>query len=76
MNSDDLLTHIMAIKEGQAKLATKMEVLSAAVMGAEQPGLVQKVEALEAAKNWTWGVGSVVMFLMGVVEWLVHRHPK
>jgi hypothetical protein len=62
---DDLLT----------RMDERLMHVREAVMGGAQPGLVQKVEDLQAARNWTWGVGAGITFVAGLAEWIFHR-PK
>jgi putative N-acetylmannosamine-6-phosphate epimerase len=57
------------------KLSADVETVKHAVMGNGQPGLVQRVDSLEANKNQLWGVGGAITFLAGVAEWFFHRKP-
>lgn len=72
--TDELLTHIIQIKERQASLFEKVENIEKAVGGNGQPGLMQKVEELQASKNRIWGAGTVLAVLAGAAEWFLHRH--
>lgn len=74
MNNEQLiLEHLVELKSGQAELSARIQGLEKAVLGDGQPGLAQKVEALEASKNRVWGVGAAITFLGGIAEWLLHR---
>lgn len=68
-----LLEHIMEIKVSIANSSARLTAIEKAVSGNGQPGLAQKVEDLQASKNWMWGLGTAVTFLAGIAEWLFHR---
>ena len=55
------------------RLDERTERIDRTLNGNGQPGLVQKVEGLEASKNRVWGVGAAVTFIGGLVEYLFHR---
>jgi hypothetical protein len=65
--------HLLDIKETLGRVDGRLAGLEKAVLGDGQPGLAQKVEDLQAAKNWTWGGGAVLTFLAGLAEYLFHR---
>lgn len=71
--SDELLSHIIEIKTTLAGQDVKLDNLERAVLGGDQPGLTQKVEALEANKNWLWGAGAAVTALWSCAEFLFHH---
>ena len=72
--SDLQQDHIIALTAAVARIEAKLDGISRDVSGNGQPGLVQKVEDLEASRNRMWGAGAVLTFLGGVAEWLFHRH--
>lgn len=65
-----------SIKENLGRQDERLITIETAVMGNGQPGLAQKVEALQSAKNWTWGFGAAITFLLGSIESWLHlgRH--
>ena len=56
------------------RMDERLNHIREAVLGGEQPGLVQKVEGLQGDRNITWGVGMGVSFVAGLAEWLFHRN--
>jgi hypothetical protein len=69
---NDVITHLIEIKSTLSAQDVKLDKLESAVLGNGQPGLMQKVEDLQSAKNWTWGAGSAITFLLGMLETLLH----
>lgn len=74
ISEDALLQHIVDIKSGIGNIDTRLGGLERAVTGNGQPGLVQKVESLDGSRKWFAGAGAAITFLLGVAEWLIHRH--
>lgn len=66
--AETLLDHLIDIKQTLAGQNEKLDALERAVLGNGQPGLTQRVETLEGAKNRLWGAGAVVTFLAGLAE--------
>jgi len=79
-NEQLILEHLVELKSGQAELSARMGGLEKAVLGDGQPGLVQKVEALEAHQNKVTGgvkvAGVVGAGLWGLLEYLFHYVGK
>lgn len=65
--------HLLEIKEYLGNISGRLDGIEKAVLGNGQPGLAQKVEELQAAKNWTWGGGAILAFLAGIAEYFFHR---
>ena len=64
---------ILYIVETLGKLDTRTEMIERILLGNGQPGLAQKVEALEGSRNLLWGMGSAVTVLTGIFEYFWHR---
>ena len=70
---NEIIQHLIDIKTEQASQGARLDLIERAVSGNGQPGLAQKVERLEAEKNWVRGIGSAVVFFWGTIEWYFHR---
>jgi hypothetical protein len=64
---------MLEIMETLGRIDTRTAMLERVLLGNGQPGLAQKVEALEGSRNLLWGMGSAVTFIGGLAEWLFHR---
>lgn len=74
---DQIVAHLIEIKENLKAQDVRLESIETAVMGNGQPGLAQKVEALQTGHSWTRGVGAGIVFLLGTLEtWLHLGHHK
>ena len=75
---NDIVTHLIEIKENLSRQDERLENIETAVLGNGQPGLAQKVEALQSGHNWTKGVGAGIVFLLGTLETWFHlgHHTK
>ncbi len=72
MQDNEIVAHLIDIKSNLASQDVKLEKLEIAVLGNGQPGIAQKVEALQSSQSWTKGVGAGVAFLLGVLETILH----
>lgn len=70
----DIVGHLLEIKALQAAVATKVEAIEKAVDGNGQPGLKQRVEALEGSHNRTVGASAVLGALSGFVAHYLGFH--
>jgi len=74
---DQIVKHLIDIKENLSAQDVRLEKIETAVMGNGQPGLAQKVEALQSGTSWTRGVGAGIVFLLGALEtWFHIGHHK
>lgn len=71
--SDSQQDYNIALAAAVARIEAKVDAIDRSVNGNGQPGLVQKIEELEASKNRIWGVGAALTFIGGVAEYLFHR---
>lgn len=65
---ETLLEHIIDIKSTLRGQDVKLDSLERAVLGGDQPGLVQRVESLEGSRNKLWGAGGIIAFLLSIAE--------
>ena len=61
------------IVETLGRLDERTALIEKYILGNGQPGLAQKVEALEGSRNLLWGMGSAITLIGGLVEWIIHR---
>lgn len=74
---DQIVTHLIDIKQNLGRQDERLEAIETAVMGNGQPGLAQKVEALQRDRNWTWGLGAGLTFVLATLEsWFHLGHHK
>ena len=66
---NEIVNHLIDIKTNLASQDVRLEKIETAVLGNGQPGLAQKVESLEAHKNWLWGAGATISTLLGWIGW-------
>jgi hypothetical protein len=72
---NDILTHLIDIKSTLSAQDARLETIESAVSGNGQPGLSQKVEALQSSQSWTRGAGAAIGFVLGALETILHlRH--
>lgn len=62
---DELFQHIMDLKSGQAAQNERLKNIEKAVGGNGQPGLKQRIEAIELAAAAARGVGKAAAWLGG-----------
>jgi len=65
--------HTVVIVTSIARIEAKLDAVVKSVNGNGMPGLVQKIDALEASKNRVWGMGAAMAFIIGLAEWFFHR---
>ena len=74
---NDIVAHLIDIKENLGRQDERLEKIETAVLGNGQPGLSQKVETLQSSNSWTRGVGAGIIFLLGTLEtWFHLGHHK
>ena len=69
-----LVEKVSSMSETIGRLDGNMEIIKNAVLGDGQPGLIQRVGELEGSRNKMWGFGSAVTFMLGILEWVLHRN--
>jgi hypothetical protein len=69
---NEIVQHLIDIKENLGRQDERLDKIETAVMGNGQPGLAQKVEALQTGNSWTRGVGAGIVFLLGTLETWPH----
>jgi len=76
MDNSQLTQHFVDLKAGQAAMLARLTTIEHAVLGNNQPGLVQKVEALEAHDNKVVGavgvIGALGVGIWGFLEYIFH----
>lgn len=70
---DNIVQHLMEIKESQARTETTVADLKREFIGHDSnPGIRQRIESLEGDRRYIYGFGGAITFIGAVFEWLVH----
>ncbi len=70
---NDIVGHLMDIKQAQARTETKVDALNEELLGrGNQPGLRSRVDDLEGSKRYMLGFGAAITALGAAVEFVIH----
>jgi hypothetical protein len=74
MPDQDIYKVLLDQNKVLGELTSDVRTIKEEIVGTEQnDGLKQRVDDLESAKDRVYGGGGVILFLLGIAEWLFHR---
>jgi hypothetical protein len=75
--SVDLLPHIIEIKEGMARMETRVQTIETAVVGRDgESGLQKRVSSLEDDRTKVRTIAASAGLFGGAMSWLISHLPR